>query len=111
MAAIEVRNTKFETLGQGVLDGRKRLSLAKAVEVLRERFGDDVARLHFVILYNSSGDILLRPETTIPLREAWLHRNASALKSVLAGIEQAQDRQLLDRGSFVPYANDTDKSE
>ncbi len=108
MRTVELHDTRFEALGEGGLDRRHRLSLAKVVNMLRDRFGDvEAERLHFTIHYNHAGEILLVPETTIPLREVWLHRNHTALKSVLAGIEQAEQGQLVDRGSFARYADDS----
>lgn len=98
-------DTDFELIGEASLDSRNRVALTKAVEALRQRFGS-VEKLHFAVMCNKDGQILLVPETTIPLREAWLYRNPAALKSVLIGIAQAERGELLDRGSFAQYADD-----
>lgn len=100
-----LEDTNFELVGVTSLDGRNRVALTKAVEALRELFGP-VEPLHFTILCNKAGQILLMPETTIPLREAWLYRNPGALKSVMMGIEQAGRGELHDLGSFARYADD-----
>ena len=102
---ITIEDTKFELIGEAALDERKRITLSKAVELLKKHFGP-VDRLHFTIHYNRAGQILLVPETTMPLHEVWLYRNPTALKSVSAGIQQAELGELRDRGSFVQYADD-----
>ena len=105
MARKIPQSMEFELVGKASLDSRNRVALTKAVEALRQRFGP-VERLHFAVMCNNDGHILLVPETTIPLREAWLYQNRAALKSVLTGIEQAERGRLLDRGSFARHADD-----
>lgn len=111
MPVIELQDTRFKQIGEGMLDNRKRLGLTRVLELLRERYGDrGLEKLCFTIHSNSAGEILLVPETTIPLNEAWLHRNPVALKSVLTGIQQAEHGQLKNLGSFGQYA-ETDLDE
>lgn len=102
---VELHDTKFERIGEGVLDERKRLALAKAVEHLRRVFGD-VSRLRFTVLTNKAGYILLVPETPVPLHEAWIYKNPARLASVMEGIKQAEEGGLNDLGSFARYADD-----
>ena len=52
---------------------------------------DSCDRLRFAVHCNHVGQILLVPELSIPLHEAWLYRNPTALKSVLTGIKQASN--------------------
>src|SRR5262245_32044628 len=109
MPVTEISHTLFKQIGEGTLDNRKRLGLTKVVDMLQELFGSTVQaeRLVFTIHFNKDGQILLVPETTIPLREAWLHRNPGALKSVLTGLAQAEKGELQDLGSFGSHADDT----
>ena len=110
MPAMELHNTRFMQIGEGMLDNRSRLALTKVLEVLRAQFGQvEAQRLHFTIHCNSSGEVLLVPETTIPLKEVWLHRNPSALKSVRTGIAQAKNGELEEIGSFQQHADDEDE--
>lgn len=90
---ITVEDTKFERVCETSLDRKERITLAKALRVLRAHFGD-VNRLRFAVHCNHAGQILLVPETAIPLHEAWLYKNTHALKSVLTGIEQAERGEL-----------------
>ena len=43
----------------------------------------------FHVYYNSSGQILLDPQVTIPLSEAWLFNNRAALELVKQGLSDA----------------------
>lgn len=101
-----VQDTKFEFLGEATLDERNRLSLTKALEVLRSVMGKDVKRLRFAILANRAGQILLSPEVPIPLHEAWLYKNKAALASVLRGIKEAERGEAKAIGSFARFADD-----
>lgn len=98
---------RFEEIGQTALDNKQRVTLKKAIEVLRQNFGPDVElKVRFTIACNSAGQILLSPETTIPLHEAWLHKNKDAMASLQRGMEQASRGELEDLGSFAEYADD-----
>src|ERR1051326_307756 len=61
MPVMELDDTRFTRVGEGMLDNRARLALTKVLEVLRERFGKDAEpqRLHFTIHCNSAGAVLL----------------------------------------------------
>ena len=63
-------------------------------------------KIRFAIYCNRAGQILLSPETTIPLYEAWLYKNKIALTRVLRGIEQAGHGDVSEAGSFARYAAD-----
>jgi len=106
MSISVLQDNKFELIGEGTLDERNRLALTKAVEVLRAIFGGDVKKVHFAIYSNKAGQILLSPETTIPLHEAWLFKNKAALASVLTGIKQARRGRVREIGSFAQYASE-----
>lgn len=94
-----VLDQNFEPFGESALDERKRITLTKAVDALRDRFKEEPAKIRFAIYLNKAGQILLSPEVAIPLHEAWLFKNPDALRSVLRGIEQAKEGKLEDLGS------------
>jgi len=96
---------EFESRGEGSLDSRNRLPLTKVVEALRAKFGD-LSELRFTIYQNKAGQVLLSPATSVPLHEAWLLKNPTALVSVRRGLGQAAAGELVDRGSFAQYADD-----
>jgi hypothetical protein len=101
-----IQDEQFEFLGDaGTVDDRHRLVLSKAVDRFVSRFGEDLKNIRFKIYQNRTGQILLSPETTVPLHEAWLHRNQEALASVHRGLAQAKQGKVRPR-SFAKYADE-----
>ena len=45
----------------------------------------------FKIYSNGDGDLLLRPEVTIPAREAWIYQNPDVIKSIKKGIKELEE--------------------
>ncbi len=98
---------KFRRIGDATLDERKRISLTKAIGVLKRTLGDKLdADLRFGIYVSETGQVLLSPEVSVPLHEAWLYRNPNALKSVLKGLQESGEGKLVDLGSFAKYADE-----
>jgi hypothetical protein len=108
MARIAVLlGDRFEFVGDGGIDERKRLSLTKALDALRPLLGKEPEMgLRFSIYANEAGQILLSPEIPVPLHEVWLYKNPEALARVQRGISQAAEGKLHDLGSFDQYADD-----
>jgi len=106
---IKALSDEFEFVGEGGIDERKRLSLAKALGILKERLGElggPLEALHFRVYVNVAGQILLDPALSVPLHEMWLYRNPTALAKVREGLAQAAEGKLHDLGSFAKYADD-----
>lgn len=102
---MAIKLEEFKVIGETTVDSKERVTLARTLKQLRVRFGD--RRFRFHVLFNeSTGVIVLSPATTVPLREAWLYENPSALKMVLRGIEQAGRGELVKRKSFAKHAGD-----
>jgi len=96
---------EVEVVGEAAVDDRERVTLARALKLLRQRFGDKPCR--FKVLYShTTGLIALAPVATIPIREAWLYENPAALRMVLAGIEEAGRGEVVERPSFAKHADD-----
>ena len=55
---------------------------------------------------NTSGQIVLDPQVTIPASEVWLFKNKAALATVDKGMAESAGGQTIDRGSFAPYVED-----
>lgn len=107
MANTAILDTDFELVGEVTPDDRKRVTLTKAIDSLRQlKIGLD--RVHFMVYCNRAGQILLSPETTIPLHEAWLYKNPEALESVLRGMDQAKRGKLRKTKSFAKHAREAD---
>lgn len=103
---VPLLDEKFERVGEGVIDSRKRILLTKAVENLRDVLGEEPEETHFVIACNKAGQILLSPAVTVPLHEVWLYKNKATLDSVLRGIEDAKRGKVKRIGSFAKHADD-----
>ena len=58
------------------------------------------------IYANSVGQIVLDPQVTISVSEAWLFENKTALASVDQGMSESVKGQVIDRGSFSGYTKD-----
>ena len=108
MPAKKVRplSDEFEFVTEGALDERKRVSLAKVVGGKREMLEPGEAGLRFQVFVNDAGQILLSPTVSVPLHEAWLHRNPRAMAKVKEGLAQVGKRGLHRLGSFAKHADD-----
>jgi hypothetical protein len=102
-------NERFKRIGDVALDERKRVSLTKALEPLKEILGNKNeldAGIRFGVYVNDAGQVLLSPEMSVPMHELWLYRNPEALKMVLRGLEEAREGKSIDLGSFAKFADD-----
>lgn len=91
---VKVFDTEFTQVAEVKPDGKKRVGVAQALEVLAERFGYKPDDMRFAVCYNTAGQILLVPEVSVPLAEAWLYQNPLALNSVLSGLKQSAAGEL-----------------
>ncbi len=106
---VKAITDEFEVVGEGAVDDRKRLSLAKALSALSERLrelGASAESVQFRVSINDAGQILLDPALAIPLRELWLYKNPVALSKVREGLADSKQGKTRDLGSFARYADD-----
>src|SRR5262247_2887811 len=101
---MAIKQDELKDVGEIVADSKARVTLARALKELRAVFGDRKVRFH-VAIERSTGEIVLPPPVTIPLREAWLYDNPKALKTLRSGIAQAGRGKLVKRGSFAKHAD------
>ncbi|MBF0479725.1 MAG: hypothetical protein HQL26_09610 [Candidatus Omnitrophica bacterium] len=77
----------FKALDSRTIDAKSRITLSptwtKSISSRPIR--------SFQIFQNEDGDILLRPEVTIPAREAWIFENPKALASLGKGIKEIDE--------------------
>lgn len=78
-------------------DAKRRVTLGKALADLGEGIRFDVYR-------NSSGQIILDPQVSIPAAEAWLYHNPAALAAVRRGIQEAGEGKTRKLRSFAKHA-------
>ncbi len=63
----------------------------------------------YAVQHQPNGDILLSPVVIRHEREAWLFDNAEAMESVQRGLQQSDDGDTHDLGSFSQYAEDSEE--
>ena len=89
----ELIHEKFQHVGlSSRLDTRNRITLGQALAMLgimNEHKIDE-----FEILLGSTGDILLRPRTSIPTRELWIHQDSEAMKTLKKGLKDAAEGRV-----------------
>ncbi|MDB5108102.1 MAG: uncharacterized protein JWM69_1043 [Candidatus Binatus sp.] len=96
----------FKRIGDVALDERKRISMTRAMECLRDFLGDEVdTPIRFGVYVNEAGQILLSPELSVPMHELWLYRNPTALDMVVKGLKESREGNLVDLGSFEEFAD------
>ena len=77
-----LKTQEFQEVAQVKPDDKHRVSLGK-VEVAE-------SPSFYRVYVNSSGQIILDPQVTIPASEAWLYKNEKALHAVRAGLQAAR---------------------
>ena len=58
---------------------------------------------------DGKGRIVLEPQVEVPAAEAWLWKNPAARKAVLQGLQHSADDEVVSRGSFAKYADESDE--
>jgi hypothetical protein len=79
-------------------DSRKRIALGRALQ--------DLGDASFNVYRDGDGRIILDPQVSIPVSEAWLFRNRKAIDSVRRGLEEAADGKAEPAGSFARFGDD-----
>ena len=78
-------------------DVKRRVSLPKAL--LTEG-------ITYHIYTNNAGQIVLDPQVTISMSEAWLFKNKTTLASIDKGMTESKGKLVTSRGSFAKYLKD-----
>jgi len=90
-----IKDTDFQLISEFAQpDAKKRISLGAA---LRDATAYNIYR-------NPLGQLILDPVRTIPVSEAWLYENPSALASVKQGLRESAEGKSVYRGSFARHA-------
>lgn len=80
----------FSEIGTKTIDERNRVTIGDIIK----KFYKSATRVK--VLIGDDGDILLRPLTEIPAKEAWLYKNKRVLNSVMNGLLQAKEGKIVD---------------
>lgn len=98
MASVAViKNTDFQLVTEFAQpDAKKRLSLGEAL----------AGGVAYNIYRNTLGQLILDPVKTIPLSEAWVWEDPTAIASIRRGLEQAARGETHDLGDFSRFAKE-----
>lgn len=83
---IGIKN-EFKALDHRTIDSKSRITLAPSwingasTQPIRS----------FQVYQNEDGDILLRPEVTIPARETWIYNNPKLLAALEKGLNETKE--------------------
>ncbi len=97
MASSAEETTGFEHVTEAEVDGRGRVSIAKAGAQAGTRYR--VSR-------RSDGEILLTPVVSIPRRELLVWENPELARTILAGLAEAERGETVDLGDFTGDVDD-----
>jgi hypothetical protein len=100
--AVAEEKLGFRRASEADVDSRRRISLGRIGHPEHKRYE---------ILENDLGEILLVPLVSMPAREAIVWQNAQVRESIFRGMEQASRGELIDRGSFLEYAEYAEDGE
>jgi hypothetical protein len=76
-----IKDTDFEKIADGVKPDAKKRVVLRNVQIQEG--------VSYHIYKNSIGQIVLDPQTTVPVSEMWLFKNPKALASVKRGLSDA----------------------
>ena len=81
-------NLNFQDTGKkAVPDRKKRISLGAAIEI--------PPGVHYKVMKNDLGQILLDPVKEVPAYEAWIYENPEVIAAIRLGIAQAEAGQVV----------------
>lgn len=103
--ALTMFSNNFEHMGESAVDERRRISLGKALDLVKLLYGEEKG-LKFAVFTNEIGQILLSPEVSVPAHEVWLYKNPAALAAVAQGLKEANQGKVVNLGSFEKFADD-----
>jgi hypothetical protein len=93
---------EFETVAEAEVDSRGRVSLGRA--------GAEPGR-RYRVERNIDGVLLLIPVISIPEREMVIWRNPGLMQELRRGLEEAEQGETIDRGTFQQYLDTGDDSD
>lgn len=85
---IEKDNQEFIPFDIRFIDSKNRITISE--KILKKISGRNRIN-QFQVLVGQEGDILLRPLTTIPSREAWIYEKPELIKQIRQGLQEAKE--------------------
>jgi len=89
---MKVVSEEFERVGVAKLDTKKRVTLGGIFKKLKKgNIFKDVSIDGFEAFMGTEGDILLRPQASMPARELWVHQNPQIMESLQHGVKDIEE--------------------
>ena len=88
METVEKDIQEFIPFDIRFIDSKNRITISE--KILRKISGQNRVN-QFQILVGQDGDILLRPLTAIPSREAWIYEKPELIKQIRQGLQEAKE--------------------
>jgi len=86
--AVEKIHQGFVLIDIKSLDAKNRITIGE--KIIRQISAH--SRVHqFQIFFGEEGDILLRPLTSIPSREAWIYEKPELIGKIREGLQEAKE--------------------
>ncbi len=88
---IEKDNQKFIPFDIRFIDSKNRITIGE--KIIKKISGQNKVS-QFQIFIGQDGDILLRPLTAIPIREAWIYEKPGLIGQIRQGLQDAKDGKV-----------------
>jgi len=88
---IEKDNQKFIPIDIRFIDSKNRITIGE--KIIKKISGQNKVN-QFQIFIGQDGDILLRPLTAIPSREAWIYEKPELIGQIRKGLQEAKDGKV-----------------
>ena len=88
---IEKINQGFTSVDIKTIDSKNRITIGeKIIKKISQQ-----SRVHqFQVFFGEEGDILLRPLTSIPSREAWIYEKPELIGKIRQGLKEAKQGKV-----------------
>src|SRR6056297_1908632 len=88
---IEKENQKFIPFDVKFIDSKNRITISE--KIIKKISGQN--RVHqFQVFIGQDRDILLRPSTAIPSREAWIYEKPELIGQIRNGLQEAKNGKI-----------------
>lgn len=85
---IEKDNQKFIPFDIRLVDSKNRITIGE--KIIKKISGQNKVN-QFQVFVGQDGDILLRPLTAIPIREAWIYEESELIGQIRKGLQEAKE--------------------
>ena len=91
---IEKENQKFIPFDIRFIDSKNRITIGE--KIIKKISGQNKVN-QFQVFIGQDGDILLRPLTAIPIREAWIYEKPELIDQIRKGLQEAKEGKVEKR--------------